>query len=223
MPPPPDQPDQPQLEAPAPLVIYTIGHSNQPMEGLLKLLRDHGIQVLADVRSQPYSRYVPHFNRLELEDAVERQGVQYLFLGETLGGRPVGDEFYDDDGYVLYARVSEAPFFRKGIERLIDEAALNCVAILCSEEDPTNCHRRLLIGRVLAREGVEMRHIRGDGTLQDNSAFEAPATQLSLFGDADEGEAAEGEGEWKSIRSVSPRRPPSNSLRRSDEWESGDW
>jgi uncharacterized protein (DUF488 family) len=122
---------QPSADEEAPLVIYTIGHSNQPMARLLALLAQHGIQILADVRSQPYSRYVPHFNRPELEDAVERQGVQYLFLGEELGGRPVGDEFYDAQGYVLYGKVAEAPFFRKGLERLKDgerhSGQTNCV------------------------------------------------------------------------------------------------
>jgi len=210
----------------APLVVYSIGHSNVSMERLLTLLRAHGIQILADVRSQPYSRYVPHFNRPEMEDAVERAGVRYLFLGEELGGRPVGDEFYDAQGYVLYGKVAEAPFFRKGLERLKDEAALARVAMLCSEEDPTNCHRRLLIARVLAGDGVEVRHIRGDGSLQDARAFEAPApraTQLSLFAPPTASEPPEGAEEWKSIRSVSPRRPPSSSSSRSDESASDDW
>ena len=77
-------------EETAPLVVYTLGHSNQPMARLLALLAQHHIQILADVRSQPYSRYVPHFNRPDLEDAVERAGVQYLFLGEEFGRPPGG-------------------------------------------------------------------------------------------------------------------------------------
>ncbi|HEX6122481.1 MAG TPA: DUF488 domain-containing protein, partial [Ktedonobacterales bacterium] len=181
--------------ADAPLTIYTIGHSNQPMERFLALLERHGIQILADVRSQPYSRYVPHFNQVSLEDAVERRGIQYLFLGQELGGRPIGDEFYDAEGYVLYGVVAEAPFFRRGIERLKDEAALSRVAVMCSEEDPTNCHRRLLIARVLAGEDVRVLHLRSDGAIQEASAFEVPsqaATQLSLFDAGDAGGAAEG-------------------------------
>jgi uncharacterized protein (DUF488 family) len=208
------------------LTIYTVGHSNQTMERFLALLERHGIQILVDVRSHPYSRYVPHFNRPALEDAVERKGVQYLYLGEELGGRPVGGEYYDAKGYVLYGRVAKAPFFRKGIERLEDEAALSRVALMCSEEDPTNCHRRLLIARVLAGEGVAVVHIRGDGALQDPSAFELPVqptTQLSLFDLTDSADTTGEEDAWKSIRPVSPRRPPSSSSRDSGEPEFDDW
>nr|MBF6591494.1 DUF488 domain-containing protein [Ktedonobacterales bacterium] len=93
------------------LTLYTIGHSNHAMESFLALLKRHAIQILADVRSSPYSRYTTQFNRPDLEYVVERAGIQYLFLGESLGGRPVGDEFYDEAGYVLYGKVAEAAFF----------------------------------------------------------------------------------------------------------------
>jgi uncharacterized protein (DUF488 family) len=214
--------DESPPSAPA-LIIYTIGHSNQPMEQFLARLDRHGIQVLADVRSQPYSRYVPHFNRQALEKMVKRQGISYLFLGEELGGRPNGDQFYDEDRKVRYNRVAKAPFFRRGIERLIDEAGEARVAILCSEEDPTQCHRRHLVGRVLAREGVKVWHLRGDDTVEGPDACEPPketARQLSLFGDPAADQAPAEEAEWKSIRPVLPRRPPNNSSRPSGEWES---
>ncbi|HKV83012.1 MAG TPA: DUF488 domain-containing protein [Ktedonobacterales bacterium] len=207
------------------LSIYSIGHSNQTLEKFLGLLEQRGIQILADVRSSPYSRYVPHFNRLELEDAVERRGIQYLFMGDTLGGRPEGDEFYDDEGYVLYFRVAEAPFFQRGLERIKDEAAMSRVAIMCSEEDPTNCHRRLLIGRVLAREAIPLLHIRGDGDIhrEEDLLDESPAgVQLSLWDALDPDETRK-EQEWSSIQPVSRRRPPKSSSEHSNDTESDDF
>ncbi len=94
-----------------PLIVYTIGHSNHPFEWFAELLVRHEITLLVDVRSQPYSRYVKHFNRPELEYLIERRGIPYLYMGEELGGRPNSDNYYDPEGHVLYSKVAEARFF----------------------------------------------------------------------------------------------------------------
>src|SRR5437773_2085700 len=99
------------LIAAAPLHLYTVGHSNHAMDAFIALLKQHEIQVLADVRSSPYSAYVTHFAREELEHALRQAGIKYLFLGKELGGRPDGSEFYDPEGYVLYWRLAESPVF----------------------------------------------------------------------------------------------------------------
>jgi len=198
------------------VTVYTIGHSNHALERFLALLDDHAIGSLVDVRSAPYSRYVTHFNRPDLEAAIERHGLRYTYMGDELGGRPPGDEFYDADGHVLYSRTAKAPFYRRGLDRLIEEASLYRTAIMCSEEDPTDCHRRLLIARTLAEQAVEVVHIRADGRLQREDDFRHEQ-QLSLWETA----ASEDEdAEWKSIRPVSRRRPQSSSSSPSDEWES---
>jgi uncharacterized protein (DUF488 family) len=186
--------------------VYTIGHSNHTLEKFLDLLTAQDIEVLIDTRSQPYSKYAVHFNARELHAAVTARGLGYLFLGKELGGRPEGAEFYDADGYVLYSRVAVSPLFLAGLSRLETAAAQQRVALLCSEEDPAVCHRYLLIGRVLAERGISLRHIRGDGRLQTDAEVEAEAQpddsgQQALFAD-------EEVAEWKSIRSVLPKKPP---------------
>lgn len=208
----------PNPEEAKPLTVYTVGHSNQSLERFLALLQRHGIESLVDVRSAPYSRYVPHFNRPELEDAVERRKIRYVYLGDELGGRPPGDEFYDAQDHVLYSRVSRTPFFLRGLEHLIDEGAVYRAAIMCSEEDPTNCHRHLLIARVLETQDVRVLHIRGDGREQTEEDLKPAATLWDA-----EPTSAEEESEWKSIRPVSRRRLPSSSSSRSDEWGSDDF
>ncbi len=189
--------------------VFTIGHSNHPFEAFLGLLTAPAIDLLVDVRSQPYSRYTPHFTRRFLEPALSGRGVSYRFLGDELGGRPAGAEFYDAAGYVLYGRVARSAPFLAGIERLIAMLDEGRVALLCSEEDPAGCHRRLLVGRVLAERGVAVTHIRGDGGLQseDEWAARSEGGQLALFEPAEE-------TVWRSTRSVSRRRPPSSSSRR---------
>jgi uncharacterized protein (DUF488 family) len=149
------------------LTIFTIGHSNHSLETFIDLLKSHKIDVLVDARSKPFSRFLPQFNKVELEKSVKAGGIKHLFLGKELGGRPESSEFYDAEGFVLYSRIAESPLFLEGIERLITGITTYRVALMCGEENPANCHRRLLVGRVLAKRGVSVRHIRGDGTVQD--------------------------------------------------------
>jgi len=193
--------------------IYSIGHSNHSLEVFLELLRLHAIDAVADVRSQPYSRYSPHFSREALAAAFEREEIRYVFLGQELGGRPQDDEFYDDEGHVLYGHLAVSEQFLTGIERLEAGALRLRVAIMCSEEDPLHCHRRLLVARVLEQRGTEVRHIRRDGRVEHEGDLRSrengsEAVSLSLFGE----ESAD--QPWRSIRSVSRARPlPSSSVR----------
>jgi len=192
------------------MTIWTIGHSNHPLETFLDLLAKHRIEVLVDVRSSPYSRYASHFNKATIEGALIESGIKYLFLGDCLGGRAEGGQFYDEQGYVLYDRLADSPTFRRGIDRLVDGIARFRVAVMCGEEDPTECHRRLLIGRVLGDRGVEVIHVRGDGRLQsetqlaEEEEFRKTGGQLTLF-DVEE------PGQWKSTQSVLPKSPPESS------------
>ncbi len=146
--------------------ILTIGHSRHPLERFLDLLRPHRVEVLVDVRSQPFSRWSPHFSRSALERAVGDAAMRYLYLGDALGGRPKPRECYGPDGAVDYDRVEQQAFYQRGIERLADGAARFRVCVLCAEEDPARCHRRLLIARTLVRRGIEVRHLRGSGAVE---------------------------------------------------------
>jgi len=180
--------------------VLTIGHSNHPIDHFVGLLRRHGVEVLVDARSYPYSKFAPQLDMPALKAAIQRSDMKYLFLGRELGGRPNGDEFYDSEGHVLYGRVAEAPFFREGLERLLRGVQTYRVALLCSEENPLHCHRRLLVGRVLGKHGVAVEHIRGDGNLQTEEALAAMeprvcSAQTPLF----EGSR---ETEWRSTQSV---------------------
>lgn len=165
--------------------ILTVGHSNQSVEHLLNLLRQHAIDVLVDVRSQPYSRYATHFNREHLEPAVTNANLRYLFMGEELGGRQLGTIPSLDERLARADEVARRPAFRRGIDRLLDGSERYRIAILCAEEDPTECHRRLWVGRALRAHGATVLHIRGDGRLDADEALkrlEPPAgEQLSLF------------------------------------------
>ncbi len=177
--------------------LYTIGHSNHPESHLIGLLGQHGIQTLVDVRSQPFSRYTPQFNRESLALNLPAAGIRYWFLGDQLGGRPVGDDYYDAAGHVLYSRVAQADFFRDGIAQVLQLLPAVRLALMCSEENPLVCHRHRLVARVLRDRGVPIQHIRQNGELESYQQVEPPQQQRLLFDELEE-------ETWRSLRSVLP-------------------
>ena len=201
-------PTSSDLQAPT---IWTIGHSNHALDRFLALLAAHDIEVLVDVRSQPYSRYTPHFTRDSLREGVANVGIQYLFMGKELGGRPADPSLYDSERRVRYYALSHTEEFRKGIARLLDGIGRLRVSLLCAEEDPSGCHRRRLVGRVLTRHGTRLLHIRRDGTVRCEDSVRLregpPVGQLDMFEEPEDEEEL-----WKSILPVSrnDRLPPSS-------------
>lgn len=183
-------------------VIWTVGHSNQRVEGLLSTLGANDIEVVTDVRTSPYSRYSSQFNQDLLHLRLEEAGIRYLFLGTELGGRPSDSSLYDHQGYVRYDLVSQTQAYRTALERLARGAAQYRVAVLCGEDDPISCHRRRLVGRTLVEHGFELRHLRADGRIESEENVVAREReefperfQLTLAGP-----------EWKSEHPVKSRR-----------------
>lgn len=184
--------------------IFTIGHSSHEFYTFVRLLEANEIAEVVDVRSYPASRFAPHFNRGPLRTGLEKSGIGYRFE-PRLGGRPAGRDLYDTDGHVLYSRVAEDLGFKQAIDSLSELASRRRVAILCGEEDPTECHRRLLVGKVLIDAGWKVEHIRGAGSVV--SDHELPAVHGMQIGLFEGGELTT----WRSIRSVLPSGRPRTS------------
>lgn len=147
------------------MTLYTIGHSNISIDSFIKLLISAGIEVLVDVRSFPYSRYATQFNKESLVDAVKSKHIEYIFMGDVLGGRPDDSSCYIN-GKVDYELIRQKEYYQKGLKRLIKGIGQYCVAIMCSEEDPMECHRRNLIARDMYKRGVRIFHIRSSGAIE---------------------------------------------------------
>jgi uncharacterized protein (DUF488 family) len=158
--------------------LFTVGHSNHECEKLLDLLARHGISAVADVRSQPYSQYTPQFNRETLEAALTNRRIKYVFLGRELGARREEREPYVA-GKARYDRIRTLPAFLEGLDRLRRGIQTQRIALLCSEKDPLQCHRTILICRQL-RDEMPIEHILDDGTIESHTAAETRL--LTLLG-----------------------------------------
>ena len=159
--------------------VFTIGHSNHPPEAFLALLQEHDVDEVVDVRSSPSSRYTSHFNYDVLDRALEKAGIGYVFMGGELGGRPSDRSCYDSDGRVLYDRLADTDIFDGGIGRLMRDADERRIALMCSEKEPLDCHRALLIARTLTERGVAVEHILADGGLEGHD--EAMNRLMDIF------------------------------------------
>lgn len=149
--------------------VFTIGHSTHALDSFVGLLRRHGVDELADVRSAPYSRFNPQFNRDSLANSLVSHGIEYVFLGRELGGRPDDPACYED-GRVRYDRVAATPVFQRGLEQIIHDSAGRSVTLLCAEKEPLECHRTLLVAQALEARGVIAQHILADGGLETHAA-----------------------------------------------------
>jgi uncharacterized protein (DUF488 family) len=166
--------------------LYTIGYGARTLDQFLAALKANRIEYLIDVRSAPYSKFKPEFSKDLLQHHVERAGIRYLFMGDSLGGQPK-DPACHSDGKVDYDKLRATPFFQAGLERLrVAFAQQRRAALMCSEGRPEECHRSKLIGEALAAAGIPVRHIDEDGQVLTQTQVIDRLTkgQLDLFGPA---------------------------------------
>ncbi len=148
--------------------VFTIGHSTHSRERFIALLIQHGITALCDVRSKPYSRMNPQFNREELARALPAHGIVYRFLGKELGARSEDSDCYEE-GQVRYSRLADTAQFKRGLKRVIRGMKEDLrIALMCAEKEPLECHRTILVARHLAALGVRVEHIHADGHLESH-------------------------------------------------------
>jgi uncharacterized protein (DUF488 family) len=158
--------------------ILTIGHSSLTYERFVELLHEAAVTAIADVRTAPYSKYSPQFNRENLRDELRLDNISYVFLGEELGGRP-RDAHCFHNGVADYEKMAKTVDFQRGLDRVLEGARKYRIAMMCSEQDPLDCHRCLLVGRALHERGVTMRHILSSGQTIDQGEIETRLMDLS--------------------------------------------
>lgn len=151
--------------------LFTIGHSNHQVERFIDLLQMHSINAICDVRSHPYSRHNPQFNLEVLQPRLKENNIAYVFLGSELGARSNDKSCYSN-GKVQFNCLSQTHVFKEGIKRVKTGMDSYRVALLCAEKDPLMCHRTILICRYMRNEGVLIKHILADGSIETNAELE---------------------------------------------------
>src|SRR5919109_3061493 len=151
--------------------LFTIGHSNHPIDHFIALVHGAGVTAIVDVRSRPASRRYPWFSAKRLGETLAREGVAYELMGDALGGRP-NDPSLFRDGAADYAAMAVTRAFRAGLDRVIEAAQRARLCLMCAEREPLDCHRCLLIAPALAERGLTVGHILADATIEPHTATE---------------------------------------------------
>lgn len=169
--------------------LFTIGHSNHSLEHFLELLRSQNISAICDVRSSPYSKYSPQFNKDVLANALPNADIRYVFLGRELGARR-SEEGCCVEGRTRYDLIARLPIFQTGLQQVLQGMETHILAIMCSEADPLTCHRTILLCRELIKIRPDLRitHILGDGTTETHERAQERLIKLhklqpELFGE----------------------------------------
>lgn len=174
------------------LRCFTIGHSVHEPDHFLKLLKMYRINCVVDLRSSPFSARAPQFNRDIIKKYLTDRGILYIYMGSQLGARYDSPEFLDRDGKVKLEVVMKSDFFRDGLKRVIDGISKGyTIALMCSEKDPIQCHRFVLVSHSLSVIGVSISHILEDGSILSQESLEGTILkkyavdyeQMSLFGE----------------------------------------
>jgi len=151
--------------------LLTIGHSTHTLEHFAELLKKHNVQAVCDVRSVPFSRHNPQFNRGPISQELKRLGIYYGFMGRELGARSDNPNCYIE-GKVQYKYLAKEPLFLKGLRRVKNGLNTYRVAVMCAERDPLTCHRTILVCRELRSPDLSIEHILADGSIETNEAAE---------------------------------------------------
>lgn len=215
------------MNAMEPLTVLTVGHSTHEYESFLILLRRAEVNAIADVRTSPFSRHLPHFNCDTLRENLRRNKISYVFLGKELGGRPSDHKYYSD-GVADYEKMATSDEFKKGLNRVIDGAKKYRIALMCSEHNPLDCHRCLLVGPALSNLGITVKHVLSDGRIATHLEIEEQLLELSnceaddLFASRDERLSVAYRDRARKVAFAEPQPNPQGAV--VSEWaESANW
>jgi uncharacterized protein (DUF488 family) len=175
-------PEHAKGDRPGAFDLFTIGHSNHPIDRFLELLNGAGITALADVRSQPVSRRYPWFSAGRLRETLAHAGIAYVPMGDALGGRP-RDPALLRDGIADYEAMARTPVFNAGIERVMAGVERYRVCLMCAEREPLDCHRCLLVAPALTARGMKLGHILADRSIVPHAAIEERLLELGSDND----------------------------------------
>ncbi len=147
--------------------LFTIGHTNHTHEEFIRLLKQYNINYLLDVRSTPYSKFTDQFNREVICKVLMDNGISYNYMGKYFGARQEDRSLYTPEGYLDFEKMRASERFKIGLQNV--KKGLNSgnnIALMCTEKDPFDCHRTIMVSRGFELEGIAVSHIHSDGHLE---------------------------------------------------------
>lgn len=155
-------------------IIYTVGHSTMTVDDFIKLIKIYSIDCIVDVRSTPYSQYASQFNEAEIRYALQQEGIAYIYMGKEFGARRDDATLYDEDGRLNFEKTAASQSFKAGIERIMQGIEKGyTIALMCTEKDPMDCHRCILVGREINNlENCCVENVLSDGSLLKQTQVE---------------------------------------------------
>jgi uncharacterized protein (DUF488 family) len=145
--------------------LFSIGAGNENLQSFINRLKKWSVNCLVDLRSQPYSGYVPHFNRENLYESLKRVEIDYLYFGDKLGGRP-------SEGFEKFRA---SPKFNENIDLLLNQVKGKSAALMCTEFDMSKCHRRFIVVEII-KKGIDVTVIDKEGNAGKQIQTLAPKT-----------------------------------------------
>ena len=143
--------------------IFTIGHSNYKIEKLIDMLRYYNIDCVVDIRGTPYSKYNVQYNKETIKDTLIKEGFVYIYMAKEFAAKRENKESYNKEGYSDFEKVIYEEDFKNGIKRLKTGCEKGYrIALLGAMQDPIRCHRSILVGRELVKNGFKVNHILDD-------------------------------------------------------------
>jgi len=171
-------------------MLYTIGHSNHQIDFFLYLLKKYNIQYVIDVRTSPFCKYTKQYDRWNIEKTLKENNIIYCFMGEFFGAKRKEKELYTAEGYLDFEKTTESEKFLLGFNNILKGLQDDYnVALMCSEKDPKDCHRSIMISKKFLEAGFEANHILPDGKIKTQKELEKELVnefysgrkQLNLF------------------------------------------
>ena len=157
--------------------LFTIGYSVFNISDFIQTLKKSNINAVADVRSSPYSKFKPDFNRETLKESLKKSNIEYVFLGDNCGAR-IDDPSCYIKGKADYGLIKETEKFKTGLNRILKGLEKYTITLLCAEKDPITCHRDILVCRNLKQFDVDIFHIMSMENIENNSQSEERLLKL---------------------------------------------
>ena len=158
--------------------LFTIGYGNLEIKNFIEIVKKNNIEIICDIRSQPYSSYSPAYSQEPLKKVIKENSIKYIFMGDSLGGRSEDMDCYENNR-INYEILSQKKTFQDGLDRLLEGLNKYKIAIMCSEKDPEKCHRTLLVARYIKNKHSNIVHIHHNDSLEKHSEFEKRIINLN--------------------------------------------